>query len=196
MKTNYLKKAVNVCMLVCAICFLTSGNVVKSQTTEKYYYDSSRDASLNVPTRTICKLDKSGKYLMPHLKYFFTYDEAGRVVKKEAHHWNKGSKLWEQSYILNFSYEETRTTLDYAAWDNKEETYVSNKERAIYTIQDENVISYACFKQSKDNEEWILVADIPEIKKDILLIADMFKFKIDPLAIMNGNSLAEREYNK
>ena len=180
-------------MLVSVMCFVASVNNVKSQTTEKYYYDSGRDVSLNEPTRTICKLDESGKYLVPHMKYFFTYDEAGRVVKKEAHRWNNDSKSWKQSYILNFSYEETHTTLDYAAWSNKEGTYAMNKERAVYTLQDEDVISYACFKQCKDNEEWILVADIPEIKKEILLIADMFKLKIDPLAIMNVNLLAECE---
>ena len=188
MKTNYLKKAVNVCMLVCVMCFVAPVNNVKSQ---EYYYDSAREGSL-MPTRTICKLDESGKYLVPHLKYFFTYDEDGRVVTKEAHRWNNDSKSWKQSYILNFSYEETHTTLDYAAWSNKEGTYDLNKERAVYTLQDENVVSYACFKQSKDNEEWILVADIPEIKKEILLIADMLKLKIDPLAIMNGNLFAER----
>ena len=194
MKTNYLKKAMNVCMLVCAVCFLTSGNVVKSQTlTQKYYYDSSREAALNAPTRTICKPDKSGKYLVPHLKYFFTYDEDGRVVKKEAHRWNNDSKSWTQSYLLNISYEESCTTVDYASWSNKKADYTSDKERAVYTLYNEEIVSYACYKQSENNEEWILVADIPELQKDILLIADMFKLRIDPLSILNNNLLAERK---
>jgi hypothetical protein len=193
MKTNYFKKAVNVCMLVCAMCFVASVNNVKSQTlAQKYYYDSNRELTLNAPTRTICKPDESGKYLVPHLKYFFTYDESGRVVKKEAHRWNSGSKSWEQSYILNISHEEACMTLDYAKWDKEELAYASNKERAVYTMQNEEVVSYAYFKQIQNDEEWILVADIPEIQQNILFIADMVKLQIDPLSIMNGKLLAVR----
>ena len=194
MKTNYLKRAMSVCMLVCAVCFLTSGKIVKPQTlTQKYYYDNSREDVPNAPTRTVCKPDESGKYLVPHLKYFFTYDESGRVVKKETHRWDKRSKSWKQSNILNIAYKESCVTVDYAVWNIKEGTYASNKERAIYTLQNEDVVSYAYFKQSRSDEEWVLVADIPEIKQEILLIADMFKLKIDPLTIMNDSLLAECE---
>ena len=189
MKTNYLKKAVNVCMLVCVMCFVAPVNNVKSQ---EYYYDSAREGSL-MPTRTICKLDESGKYLVPHLKYFFTYDEDGRVVTKEAHRWNNDSKSWTQSYMLNFSYEESGIELDYAAWSNKEDAYTLNKEKAIYTLYNENVVSYACFKQNQSDEEWVLVADIPEVRQEILLIADMFKLQIDPMNVMSDNLLAECE---
>ena len=193
MKTNYLKKAVNVFMLVCVMCFVASVNNVKSQTlTQKYYYDSSRELSPNAPTRTICKPDESGKYLVPHMKYFFTFDESGRVVKKEAHRWNKNSKSWEQSYMLNISHEESCMTLDYATWNKEEAVYASNKERAVYTMQNEEVVSYAYFKQSQNDEEWILVANMPEIQQNILFIADMVKLQIDPLSIMSGNLLAER----
>ena len=193
MKTNNFKKAVNVCMLVCAMCFVASLNNVKSQTlSQKYYYDSSRELTPNAPARTICKPDESGKYLVPHLKYFFTYDDEGRVVKKEAHRWNKGSKSWTQSYILNISYEESCMTFDYAKWDKDELAYASNKERAVYTMQNEDVVSYAYFKLSQNEEEWILVADIPEIQQNVMFIADMVKMQIDPLFIMNGDLLAER----
>jgi hypothetical protein len=192
MKTNNFKKAVNVCMLVCAMCFVASVNNVKSQTTERFYYDSNRELTPNAPTRTICKLDESGKYLIPQLKYFFTYDAEGRVVKKEAHRWNKNSKSWTQSYVLNISYEESCMTLDYAKWNKEDEVYASNKERAVYTMLNEDVVSYAYFKQSQNEEEWILVADIPEIQQNIMFIADMVKLQNDPLSIMNGNLLAER----
>jgi len=192
MKTNNFKKAVNVCMLVCAMCFVASVNNVKSQTTDGFYYDSNRELTPNAPTRTICKLDESGKYLIPQLKYFFTYDAEGRVVKKEAYRWNKDSKSWAQSYMLNISYEEACMTLDYAKWDKDELAYASNKERAVYTMQNEDVVSYAYFKLSQNEEEWILVADIPEIQQNIMFIADMVKLQIDPLSIMSGNLLADR----
>ena len=193
MKTNYFKKAINVFMLVCAMCFLASVNNVKSQTTERFYYDSNRELSPNAPTRTICKLDESGKYLIPQLKYFFTYDDEGRLVKKEAHRWNKDSKSWEQNYMLNISYEESCMTFDYATWNNKEDKYALNKERSVYTLYNEDVISYASYKQSQHDDDWVLIAEITEVGKKVLLIADMFKLQIDPLYIMNGNLLAERE---
>jgi len=192
MKTNKLKKAVNVCMLVCVMCFVASVNNVKSQTTDGFYYDSNRELAPNAPTRTICKLDESGKYLVPHLKYFFTFDDEGRVVKKEAHRWNKDSKSWTQSYILNISYEESCMTLDYATWNKEDLAYASNKERAVYTMQNEDVVSYAYFKLSQNEEEWILVADIPEIQQNVMFIADMVKMQIDQLSIMSGNLLADR----
>ena len=192
MKTNYLKKAVNVCMLVCVMCFAASVNNVKSQTlTQKYYYDSGRESSINAPTRTICKPDETGKYLVPHLKYFFTYDETGRVIKKEAHRWDSDSKSWKQSYLQNISYEETCITFDYAVWNKEEGAYASNKEKAIYTLHNEDIISYACYKQSKNDEEWVLVADIPEVHQRVLLIADMLKMQFNLLSIMNDKLLAE-----
>ena len=190
MKTNDLKKAMNVCMLVCVMCFTASVNNSKAQTfTHKYYYDSSKESALK-PTRTICKPDESGKYLVPHLKYFFTYDETGRVVKKEAHRWNKDTRSWIPGYEIKTSYEESCTTVIYAAWSDKEEDYVLNKEKAVYIMQFDEVVSYACYKQNKDNDTWDLVADIPEIKREMLLIADVNKLQIDPLTIMNRNLLA------
>ena len=193
MKTNYLKKAMNVCMLVCVMCFVASVNNVKSQTlTQKFYYDSSRETALK-PTQTICKPDESGKYLVPHLKYYFSYDEAGRVVKKEAHRWNLESKSWNQSYVLNISYEKSCITVDYAAWNKKAKIYASNMERAIYTMHNEELVSYACFKHNHNNEEWVLVADIPEIQQEILLIADMYELQVDPLLILKGNLFAEKK---
>ena len=179
MKTNYLKNAMNVCILVCAVCFLTSGNIVKSQTLkQKYYYDSSREDALK-PTQTIYQPDQSGNYLVPHLKYYFTYDEAGRVVKKEAHRWNRESKSWKQSYMLNITYEESCITVDYAAWSKKEDIYALNRERAVYTLHNEALVAYACFKQSQYNGEWVLVVD-------------MNVLQIDPMSIMNDNLFANR----
>ena len=171
MKTNFLKRAINVCMLVCAVCVLTSGNVLKSQTfTGEYYYDCIRDADFNEPTQTICKLDESGKYLVPHLKYFFTYDNEGRVIKKEAQRWDNKSKSWKESYEMNVEYEENYITLNYAVWDNKEETYSLKKERAIYTMRDNELISYACYKQGSGEKQWLLIATIHEMQMDPLFI--------------------------
>ena len=197
MKTNFLKRAINVCMLVCAVCFLTSGTVVKSQTfTENYYYDCIRDADLKQPTRTVCKLDESGKYLVPHVKYFFTYDNEGRVIKKEAHRWDKNSKSWKQKYILNIAYEEFAITMDYAAWDVNKVMYAKNKEKAIYSLEDGDIISYACYKQQNNNEEWMLVAETPEIQKDYLLIAEMPELQLNQLSLLIKNRLLAENQTK
>ena len=191
MKANSLRKSVNVCLFVCVMCFAASVNNAKAQTlTQKYYYDSSRETVLK-PVQTIYKPDESKKYLVPHLKYSFTYDEAGRVVKKEAHRWNTGSQSWKQSHVLHIAYEETCITIDYATWNKKGGDYASNKERAVYTLHNEELISYACFKQVQNSEEWMLVADISEIQQEILLIADMYQLQIDPLLILKSNLLAE-----
>jgi len=179
MKTNFLKRAVNVCMLVCAVCLLTSGNVVKSQTfTGEYYYDCIRDADFSKPTQTVCKPDESGKYLVPHVKYFFTYDNEGRVIKKEAHLWDKKTKSWKQNYEMNVEYEDSYITLNYAVWDKKEKTYSLKKEKAIYTMRNDEIISYACYKNGSSEEEWLLVVNIPE-------------FYTDPLFILSNYLLAE-----
>jgi len=195
MKTNFLKKAMSVCMLVCTMSFVAPVNNANSQTLKsKYYYDSSRDEAN--PTRMICVPDESGKYLVPHLKYYFTYNENGQVATKEVHKWNKASKSWEQKYIMNIAYEESAITMDYAAWDGNKAMYAINKEKAVYNLENGDVISYACYKQENNNEEWMLVAETPEIQKDYLLIADMPELQQNQLLLLIKERLLAENQTK
>ncbi|MDR2920200.1 MAG: DUF3836 domain-containing protein [Tannerella sp.] len=164
MKTKSIRKSISVCMFVCIICLAAVTNPLKAQTsTPGYYYDHGREVVLK-PTQTICKLDDSGKYLVPHLKYFFTYDENERVKTKEAYRWDIGSQSWTESFRMNYIYTDGFTTIDYAEWNMENKTYSLKMEKAVYTLHDGIVVSYAYFKRSATDKDWQLLTSLYELQ--------------------------------
>ena len=160
MKTKSIRKSMSVCLFVCIVCLAVVINPAKAQTSvSKYYYDHGREITLK-PTQTICKLDDSGKYLVPHLKYFFTYDENQRIKTKEAHRWDIGSQSWIESFRMNYEYTDTFTTTDYAEWSMESKVYNLNMEKAVYTFHDGIVVSYAYFKRSAMDKDWQLFTSL------------------------------------
>lgn len=176
METKSVKRTMNVCMIVCIMC-LAAVHFMSAQTSvPNYYYDHGRDVVLK-PTQTICKLDDSGKYLVPHLKYFFTYDDEQRVITKEAHRWNADLQSWIPSFMLAFTYGDSFTTIDYASWDKQEKSYILYTEKAVYQMEDDAIVSYAYFKRDTIGENWMLVENLQDLQ-------------IYPFLIGNGYLLA------
>lgn len=175
MKTNILNKTTNVFAIACIIFLSATVNQVNAQELKSKYYYDHKDMPL-APSRTICKTDESGKNLELYAKYFFTYDDEGRVTEKVMHHWNKYSKSWKPVSIWQIKYGITNITVDYAAWNKKEKTYTLNKEKAIYQLNEGKVASYMNLKQNSKNDEWIVMKNnsksginLPESIEEYLL---------------------------
>ena len=86
-------KALVMTAIFAATSLVTS---VANELNNKYAYNYAVDDNNQVTSEMVYKAD--GKYLEHHLKYDYTYDEAGRVVRKEAYKWNATEQAYERYY--------------------------------------------------------------------------------------------------
>ena len=122
-----------------------------------------------VESQMVYKLE-DGKFLQNHLKYNFTYDAAGRTVKKETLKWNAIDQAYERTYCLNYNYSEAGTDLEYALWDNKTASYSDVREKAVY-LQDGDNVNYLSYKWSAKDNDWNLLVEHSTDNEDVLLLA-------------------------
>lgn len=101
-----------------------------------------------VESRMVYKVE-NGKFLQNHLKYNFTYDAQGRMIRKEALKWNEVEQAFEHFYCLNCNYTEAGTDVEYALWDNKTNAYSDVKEKAVY-LKTGDGIDYLSYKLAEN----------------------------------------------
>ena len=158
MKTSNLKRTICAFLLLSVSTFSYATTHKGEETNaNKFYYDCSKSTPSN-PTQTVYKSDNTGKYLTPHIQYKFNYDEQQRVISKEAFRWNPIEKEWEQSFRLNFTYDENSVTAEYAAWNKQTQTYNLQAEKAIYRIDSDKLMSYGHYKKKQTDNGWVLIA--------------------------------------
>ena len=122
-----------------------------------------------VESKVVYKVE-DGKFLQNHLKYNFTYDAAGRTVKKETLKWNEIDQAYERTYCLNYNYSEAGTDVEYALWDNKTASYSDVKEKAVY-LQDGDNVNYLSYKWNEKENDWNLLVEHSTDNEDVLLLA-------------------------
>lgn len=162
MKTNGLRKITCVCLLL--MTFVAVGSARERSGKSKFYYD-------NLGTKTLADIqvvsvsDENDKYLEPHLKYHFGYDESGRMLKKEAFKWDDDKKGWLGYYRLNFTYSDDAMIVELVRWDRKKKEYKDCSERTIYKTNANMFTSYSHYKRNSSNGDWFLestcLMDIP-----------------------------------
>lgn len=100
------------------------------------------------------------KYLQPHLKYNYTYDEQNRLIQKEVLKWNKQVQKYDKDRCLTITYDTDETAVEYAFWNAGTNAYSNIKEKAAYrgneTGMAENYQSYAW---NERQNEWDLVVE-------------------------------------
>lgn len=100
------------------------------------------------------------KYLQPHLKYNYTYDEQNRLIQKEVLKWNKQVQKYDKDRCLTITYDTDETAVEYAFWNAGTNAYSNIKEKAVYrgneTGMAENYQSYAW---NERQNEWDLVVE-------------------------------------
>lgn len=123
---------------------------------QSFAYNSEMNGD-QVKSENIYKVE-SGKYLLKHLKYNFTYDAQGRISQKEVLKWNADSQNFEKQYVLNFTYSEREVTIEYLGWNAKSQDYSKAKEKAVYQISEENnVLNYLSYEWSTKENDWSLI---------------------------------------
>ena len=100
------------------------------------------------------------KYLQPHLKYNYTYDEQNRLIQKEVLKWNKQAQKYDKDRCLTITYGTDETAVEYASWNAKTNAYSNIKEKAVYR---ENAMgmaeNYQSYAWNERQNEWNLVVE-------------------------------------
>lgn len=170
MKTTSLKRVGSLLLLLVIVCVNGQAKNQK-QTADRlapFYYNCT-GAKCMSQSQTICKPDESGKYLKPHRKYNFTYDEQKRVTSKEAYKWDTERNTWIPDYKQTFIYSNNRMETLYAKWNRRKKLYNPAKEKTIYQIGRSGTIAYTSYKKEASSAEWTLVTDMPDLLPNRLI---------------------------
>ena len=141
--------------------FLTSLNMQYSNDYKfAYNVEMANDA---VVSKVVYKKINDGKHLSHHLKYNYTYDEQERLVKKEVLKWNSIYEKWEHSHCLNYVYNMSGFSLEYALWNNKESDYTKTIAKQIYNDMMNGAVNITLYKWNKLDNDWVVQSDMVAI---------------------------------
>lgn len=140
-------------MITAATILLASLNASNNGSGYVYNTEDSEDV---VTATVVYKKSESGKYLSRHLKYNYTYDEQQRLVKKEAFKWNTYSEEWEKSHCLNYAYNASGYSIEYALWDKSESDYVNVVAKQTYDEHTDGSVAVASYKWNKSDKNWVM----------------------------------------
>lgn len=125
----------------------------------EYVYNT--EGSDNVVTSTVVyKKSEGGKYLSHYLKYNYTYDEQQRLVKKEALKWNLYSEKWENSYCLDYIYDASGYSIEYALWNRVASDYTDVVAKQTYAEKMDGVMAVASYKWNNKGNGWVIEDNI------------------------------------
>ena len=128
MKTNLISKAVVMLAVVMASVMNFSASAVNPT-----QYVTNDEMSGELMTAKNIFRNEDG-YLFRHLRYTYTYDNANRVISKEASKWNSEKEAWVPYFKMNVEYNTNEVAVNYARWNSKNNTYDSDVEKAVYAI--------------------------------------------------------------
>lgn len=111
-------------MVLASAVNATGGNI------ENGFAYNCEEKNGQVTTEYVYRVD--GQYLRQHLKYDFTYDAEGRVIRKEAQRWNDASDGYVPYYCLEMSYSDIVTEVEYALWDKAAGCYSAMRSKVVY----------------------------------------------------------------
>lgn len=130
--------------------------------TENFAYNVETGPKQEVVSQTVCKVDKSGKYLSWHLKYNFTFDEQERLSEKETLKWNGVKQSWEKVSRLTYQYDHSEYNIKLSVWDSKANAYKDTSEKTVYSFSNmQSYASYESYKLNEQTQEWDLVFNHP-----------------------------------
>ena len=153
MKTNLLRKSMCVCLLLSTlVSFSFAGG---KENLSKFCYNNLGAKEL-AESQMVCVYDESGKYIIPRLKYIFTYDEQNRIVKKETLRWNATKNCWDNTYCLSFAYDDDSMIAEYAKWNKRNMNYDECTGKLVYELNAYMFTSCSYYKRNSPESDWRL----------------------------------------
>lgn len=125
----------------------------------EYVYNTESSAN-GVTSKVVYKKSENGKYLSHHLKYNYTYDEQQRLVKKEALRWNLYSEKWENSHCLNYIYDASGYSIEYALWNRAESGYTEVVSKQTYDEKMNGALAVTSYRWDHKDNSWVVEDNI------------------------------------
>ena len=135
-------------MLITAALLFASMLNMTAQTSEKYFVNNNVMTNGNVTTVHTCEIVLDT--LSQKLKTVYDFDLQGRVTKRELMKWNERKQQWVNLKRWTYSYDENRTSIDFAVWNKHKGCYNPVRDRKVYDFISEKVI---CVNDYKRNEK-------------------------------------------
>ena len=138
-------------MLITAALLFASMLNMTAQTSEKYFVNNNVMTNGNVTTVHTCEIVLDT--LSQKLKTVYDYDLQGRVTKRELMKWNERKQQWVNLKRWTYSYDENRTSIDFAVWNRREGCYNPVRDRKVYDFISEKVICVNDYKRNEKRDE-------------------------------------------
>ncbi|WP_455585651.1 DUF3836 domain-containing protein [Bacteroides sp.] len=148
MKKSFMSISMLIVSISMVALFLCS-SAVNAQTSSKFVYDKNENSE------TVYTLDKSGKYLTPKLKYEYSKDAQEKKGMKKAYRWNANEQKWVPYYLISMLEMGNNSIVEFAAWDNKTQSFSLNSQKAVYSKGFENdILSCVFYKWNQLEKSW------------------------------------------
>jgi len=136
--------------------FASAGLAGGEKSSPKFYYDNG-GAKMMAESQTVCVSGENDLYLTPKIKYYFRYDESGRVTEKKALRWDAVKKGWSDDYLLRFTYKKESVAIELALWNESKGRYDDFSQRTIIEV-DVNMLTAVSHYRKDSNKEhnWVL----------------------------------------
>ncbi len=141
---------VTIALIAALICNLSLS------ATNKFAYHTESNESGNT-TQIVYKMDESGKYLTPHLKYNISYNAQERMEQKEVLRWDSNSRQWINQYTLSFEYNTDTYSIACARWNETNNEYSDIYLKTTYNLNKDNqTYRYETFRRDDRSKEWVM----------------------------------------
>ena len=121
------------------------------------YFNDNDGAKAMAASQTICIYDENSGYLNPNVKFYFDYDESGRVIEKKVLTWDKSKSDWNHSYFLKYTYQEDAVIIEFAVWNKRKGKYDDFSEKTIYKVDANMLIACSFYRKiSSVDSDWNL----------------------------------------
>lgn len=145
-------------LVLSVVIAMTSALNAVSNNLPEFAYNTVTNGE-QVESQTVYTVE-NGKYLHRHLKYNYTYNADGSISQKEALKWDEIMQVFEKKYCLNFTHNSQETTIEYAVWDAKTDSYSDIKSKAVYqTIDSGRALNYQSYEWNKKENNWNLAIE-------------------------------------
>lgn len=110
-----------------------------SQSTDsQYFYNADIEDGI---VKTMYVYNYNGEGLTPKLACHYTYDLQGRLIEKEVCRWDMWTKEYCPDYKMELNYHLNGYDLTRSDWNKKEQDWTPSKDKAIYHIENEQLLS-------------------------------------------------------
>jgi len=107
-------------------------------------------------------------------KKLYTYDDEERLVKKELLLWNSDKMEWQKSGCWDYTYGTEGYTVDFALWNDKEQSYTNGMERQVMNEGIDGTLVVTQYIRSSADDDWQVKGGYLMLRPDDNLLATSF----------------------